>query len=211
MSLCGFVVLKGRRVISPTLRSLGDRCHDVVALLNRSTRERKLLGAPRHMTGTVLDLAGKCRLSPRRILHSTGFGRRCDRVIVIGSVSFFSLYRRRVLPFCKGTRITCVPGNCVAKLDGVTHMISVFSRHLRIRRHVALRVGRYVRRALGPLKMVIIMRTRRVYVRVHNIRGRGSVAAASSFAKTFGRTGAQRRFVGLVGEWTIVDKMIVDS
>lgn len=77
-------------------------------------------------------------------------------------------------------------------------MISVFSRHLRIRRHVALRVGRYVRRALGPLKMVIMIRTGRVYVRVHNIRGRGSVAAASSFAKTFGRTGAHRRFVGLV-------------
>lgn len=192
------VVLRGRRVVSPTLRSLGGRCHDVVALLNRSTRQRKLLGAPRHMTGTVLALAGNCRVSPRRILHSTGFRRRCDRVIVIGSVSFFSLYRRRVLPFCNGTRMTCVPGKCVAKLDGVTHIISVFSRQLRIRRQVALRVGRYVRRALGPLNMVIIIRTGRVYVRVHKIRGRGSMAAASSFAKTFGRTGAHRRFVGLV-------------
>lgn len=169
-------------------------------------RERKLLGAPRHMTGTVLALAHNCRRSPRTVLLKTGFGRRCDRVIVIGSVSFFSLYRRRVLPFCKGTRITCVPGNCVANLDGVTQMISIFSRQLRMRRHVALRVGRYVRRALGPLKIVMIIRTGRVYVRVHKIRGRGTVAAASSFANTFGRTGAHRRFVGLVqrGQWKIV-------
>ncbi len=177
---------------------LRRRCQRVLNLLNRSTRHRKLIGAPRHITHTVRALAHNCQVSPGTILGSTGFGRSCDRVMVIGGVSFCSLYRRRVLPFFKGIRITCVPGNCVAKLDGVTHIISVFSRQLRIRRHVALRVGRYVRRALGPLKIVIIMRTRRVYVRVHKIRGRGSVAAASSFANTFGRTGAHRRFVGLV-------------
>lgn len=183
-----------------THRRLTNRCGDVVGLLNRSMSHRNLLGAPRHMTGTVRFLAGKCRRSPTTILHNTVFGRRsCGRVIVMGSVSFFSLYRRRVLPFFKGTRITCVPGGCVAKLDGVPHIISVFTHHLRVRRQLAVRVGSYVRRALSPLNIVIIVRTRRVYVRVHNIRGRGSLAAASSFAKFFRRTGAHRRFVGLVG------------
>ncbi len=187
---------------------LRARYGTVLSLLNRSANERNLLGAPCHITGTVRALAQKCTRSPGRVLLSTGFGRSCHRVIVIGSVSFFSLYRRRVLPFCKGIRITCVPGKCVAKLDGVTHIISYCSRHLRIRRHVALRVGRYVRRTLGPLNIVIIIRTHRVYVRVQNIRGRGSIAAADSFAKTFGRTGAHRRFLSLVRHgscWAILE------
>lgn len=180
------------------LSRLTKRCGRMLGLLNRSARHRKLIGAPVHMTGTVRMLAHNCCRSTRGILASTLFRRGCSRVIVIGSVSFFSLYRRRVLPFCNGMRITCVPGNGVAKLDGVTHIMSVFDRHLRIRRHLARRVGSYVRRALGPRNIVIIVRTGRVYVRVHNIRGRGSVAAADSCDNMFGSLGAHRRFVDLL-------------
>lgn len=154
--------------------SVGSTIQAVLLSINRSPSHRKLLGAPGQITSTVQFLADNCRRSLRRLIGKTVFSRNRGRVILIHSVSLFDVYRRRVLPFVNHTRITCVPGRQMINLDGLTHVMRVCSHHLRIRRHLAHRITRTVRRVLRPHKITIIMRTDRVYVIVHNIRGPNS-------------------------------------
>lgn len=167
--------------------------------VNRSMGERKLRKAPRHVTHVYRRVCNKLSGRTSRRLRGR-FRMRGGRVILRGSVAFCSVYRRRLVPFCNGTRVTCVPGNGIANLDGLTHAISICTEEPRVRRHLAIRVTSTLRHILTPGKVVIVLRTRRAYVAVHKVGGPKDGAIAAIAENRFGRGVRLRgRFLTVIG------------
>ncbi len=172
----------------------------LVVRVNRSPRERKLIGAPSHITGTLRFLASNCHGGTRRIVGGTVFAANSGSVIVIHSVRICDVYRRRVVPFFNHYRVNCITSKGILKISGLTEVVSLCTEHLRVRRHLARRVTRRVEHTINTRKINIIVRYHRLYVVVQNIRGRGSIVAASTILNSFHHgTTAHTRFVGLLG------------
>lgn len=174
----------------------------VLRTINRSPGHPNLLRAPHHITGVCRRVFDNLARSPRRRLgfFSRGSG---SRVIVIHSVPFTSVYRRRLLPFINGTRVTCVPNRGgVVKLSGLTHVISGFTGGPRIRRELARSVTSFLCARVDTGNITIVVRTRRVYVSVHNTGTSNDGARASTLHKVVGSsTHAHRRTLTLLSGW----------
>lgn len=175
--------------------------------VNRSPSERNLIRAPGHMTGVCRRVFTKLSDSPRELLGI--FSRNSgSRVIMIESVPVCSVYRRRLLPFVNGTRVTCVPtSKGIVKLSGLTEVISSFTGEPRLRRHLASRVTSFLRRGLSPGNITIIIRTRRLYVAVHKTETTKTAAFASTLHNSVqGSTEAHTRMVSLLEKtgWDIL-------
>lgn len=187
-------------------RGMRRTIHLLLRKVNRSIGHRNLVSAPSEVTEVCRRVCNKVRRSTKIRLVGA-FAMRDDRVIVRGSVAFCSAYRRRLLPFCKGTRVTCVPSKGIMKLDGLTHAIRMFTEQLRLRRRLAKRVTSTLVRCVRPGNTLIVIRTRRVYVAVHKVGGPKDRAIALTQENIFRASPALRReFFHVLKEWEVHGK-----
>ncbi|WP_104625128.1 GTP cyclohydrolase I FolE [Helicobacter felis] len=90
------------------------------------------------------------RLNPEQILQSAFSIERCDGIIVLKDIEFYSMCEHHLLPFFGHVSVGYIPRDKVVGLDAIAKLVEAFSRRLQIQERLSEEIASTFERILQP-------------------------------------------------------------
>ncbi|WP_104683216.1 GTP cyclohydrolase I FolE [Helicobacter felis] len=123
---------------------------ELCARVGEDPQREGLKNTPKRLKELWDHLMQGYRLNPEQILQSAFSIERCDGIIVLKDIEFYSMCEHHLLPFFGHVSVGYIPRDKVVGLDAIAKLVEAFSRRLQIQERLSEEIASTFERILQP-------------------------------------------------------------
>lgn len=119
------------------------------------------------------------------IVNGAIFNERCDDMVVVKDIEFFSMCEHHMLPFYGKAHVAYIPKNKIIGLSKIPRLVDMFARRLQVQERMTKQIAECVREVLDPLGVGVITEARHFCMMMRGVEKQHSSTTASSMLGAF--------------------------
>ncbi|MBI5083612.1 MAG: GTP cyclohydrolase I FolE [Acidobacteria bacterium] len=175
------------KVISPRRESGRVAAHmaGILRELGEDPTREGLLATPMRAEKALKFLTSGYNEDIAKIVNGAVFNEKCDDMIVVKDIEFFSLCEHHLLPFYGKAHVAYLPKDKIIGLSKIPRLVDVFARRLQVQERMTQQIAECVQEVLDPQGVAVITEARHFCMMMRGVEKQHSSTTASAMLGQF--------------------------
>ena len=134
------------------------------------------------------------------IVNGAIFEEKCDEIVVVKHIHFFSFCEHHLLPFFGACAVGYIPNGKIIGLSKIPRIVDMFARRLQLQERMTLQIAETIQKVLNPLGVAVVTEASHLCMMMRGVEKQDSLTMSSAMLGAF-RNSHQTRseFMSLLG------------
>jgi GTP cyclohydrolase I len=179
--------------------SIASRMQDVLKMLGEDASREGLLHTPGRYEKAMRFLTRGYAESLEQIVNGAIFSVKCDEMVIVKDIEFFSMCEHHLLPFFGKIHVAYLPKDKVIGLSKIPRIVNMFARRLQLQERLTQQVAEAVETAISPRGVAVLVEARHFCMMMRGVEKQHSGTVTSTMLGAFRSNKATRdEFLSLV-------------
>lgn len=151
-----------------------------------------LKDTPKRVVRSWATLFGGYLIDPKEALSTTFTDVKCDEMVVLRNIEFYSTCEHHMLPFFGVAHIGYIPDKCVVGISKLARLLEVYARRLQIQERICTQVTSSLMEFLKPRGAGCVIQSKHLCMTCRGVEKQNSSMITSSLAGVFREDGRAR-------------------
>ena len=180
-------------------RSIAAHLREVLRELGEDPMREGLLRTPERGEKALRFLTSGYAMNPREVVNGALFTQKCDEMVIVKDIEFFSLCEHHLLPFYGKMHVAYLPKDKVVGLSKIPRLVDLFARRLQLQERLTSQVAEAIQEIVEPRGVGVICEARHFCMMMRGVEKQHSGTVTSSMLGAFRTQKATRdEFLSLV-------------
>jgi GTP cyclohydrolase I len=187
------------KVISQTGPTIAARMKEVLELLGEDTSREGLVRTPERFEKAMRYITSGYHTNLDEIVNGAMFTVKCDEMVVIKDIEFFSMCEHHLLPFFGKMHVGYLPKNKVLGLSKIPRIVDMFARRFQLQERLTQQVAEAISQVISPRGVGVLCEARHFCMMMRGVEKQHSGTVTSTMLGSFRSHKATRdEFLSLV-------------
>jgi GTP cyclohydrolase I len=179
--------------------SIAGHLRDILRELGEDPKREGLLRTPERSEKALRFLTSGYSINPREVVNGALFTQKCDEMVIVKDIEFFSMCEHHLLPFYGKIHVAYLPKDKVVGLSKIPRLVDVFARRLQLQERLTSQVAEAIQEIVEPRGVGVICEARHFCMMMRGVEKQHSGTVTSAMLGGF-RTHKETRdeFLSLV-------------
>lgn len=174
-------VLEHRREEGP----IAEHMREILRALGEDPSREGLLATPMRSEKALRFLTSGYTADIHKIINGAIFNERCDEMVVVKDIEFFSLCEHHLLPFYGRAHVAYIPKNKIIGLSKIPRLVDVFARRLQVQERMTQQIAACIQEVLDPQGVAVITEARHFCMMMRGVEKQHSSTTSSAMLGEF--------------------------
>lgn len=187
------------KILSPQGRTIASRMKDVLEMLGEDPSREGLVRTPERYEKAMRFITSGYHTSIGQIVNGALFNVKCDEMVVIKNIEFFSTCEHHLLPFFGKMHVGYLPKDKVIGLSKIPRLVDMFARRLQVQERLTQEVAEAISEVISPRGVGVLCEAQHFCMMMRGVEKQHSGTVTSTMLGSF-RTNKSTRdeFLALV-------------
>jgi GTP cyclohydrolase I len=134
------------------------------------------------------------------IVNGALFSVKCDEMVIVKDIEFFSMCEHHLLPFFGKIHVAYLPQDKVIGLSKIPRIVNMYARRMQLQERLTQEVAEAVQSAISPRGVAVMAEARHFCMMMRGVEKQHSGTITSTMLGAFRASKATRdEFLSLVG------------
>jgi GTP cyclohydrolase I len=195
--------MKGKalvKVMQPQGLPVATQMRDVLRMLGEDPSREGLARTPERWEKAMRFLTSGYGESLEHIVNGAVFSVKCDEMVIVKDIEFFSMCEHHLLPFFGKIHVAYLPKDKVIGLSKIPRIVNMYARRMQLQERLTQQIAESVARAISPRGVAVVAEARHFCMMMRGVEKQHSGTITSTMLGAF-RTNKPTRdeFLALVG------------
>ena len=178
---------------------VAEHMKDILGLLGEDASREGLQRTPERYEKAMRYLTSGYHTSLESIVNGALFTQRCDEMVVVKGIEFFSLCEHHLLPFYGKVHIAYLPHNKVIGLSKLPRIVDMFARRMQLQERLTQQIAEAITSAVAPRGVAVLCEAQHFCMMMRGVEKQHSATVTSTMLGSFRKNKATRdEFLSLV-------------
>lgn len=190
-------------VISPQDSGISAHMRDVLELLGESPSREGLYRTPDRYEKAMRYLTSGYRANVEEVVNGALFTVKCDEMVLVKDIEFFSLCEHHLLPFFGKVHVAYLPKDKVIGLSKIPRIVNMFARRLQVQERLTQEIAEAMAEVVSPRGVAVLCEASHFCMMMRGVEKQHSATLTSAMLGAFRKNKASRdEFLSLVNRGT---------
>lgn len=172
---------------------------DILRELGEDPSRDGLLATPMRAEKALRFLTSGYQADLHEIVNGAIFEERCDEMVLVKDIEFFSMCEHHLLPFYGKAHVAYIPNNRIIGLSKIPRIVDMFARRLQVQERLTKQVAECLQELLDAQGVGVIMEARHFCMMMRGVEKQHSATTTSAMLGVLRRRKETRdEFLSLV-------------
>lgn len=191
------------KVITPKPKqgqgAIASHTLEILRELGEDPRREGLRATPARAERALRFLTSGYNTELSHIVNGAIFEEKCDEMVLVKDIEFFSLCEHHLLPFYGKAHVAYIPNNKIIGLSKIPRIIDMFARRLQVQERLTQQIAECIQEVLEPQGVGVITEARHFCMMMRGVEKQHSGTTASAMLGAFrNRKETRHEFLTLV-------------
>lgn len=167
--------------------AIAAHIREILRELGEDPKREGLLATPSRAEKALRFLTSGYTADIHKIVNGAIFNERCDEMVVVKDIEFFSLCEHHLLPFYGRAHVAYIPKNKIIGLSKIPRIVDVFARRLQVQERMTQQIAACLQEVLDPLGVAVITEARHFCMMMRGVEKQHSSTTSSAMLGEFRR------------------------
>lgn len=167
--------------------AIAAHMREILRELGEDPKREGLLATPMRAEKALRFLTSGYTADIHKIVNGAIFNERCDEMVVVKDIEFFSLCEHHLLPFYGKAHVAYIPKNKIIGLSKIPRIVDVFARRLQVQERMTQQIAACIQEVLDPLGVAVITEARHFCMMMRGVEKQHSSTTSSAMLGEFRR------------------------
>ena len=173
------------KIISGQGPTIAARMKDVLELLGEDTSREGLTRTPERYEKAMRYLTSGYDTSLEQIVNGALFTVKCDEMVIVKEIEFFSMCEHHLLPFFGKVHVAYLPDKKVIGLSKIPRIVDAYARRLQLQERLTQQVADTIQEVLEPRGVGVICEARHFCMMMRGVEKQHSGTLTSAMLGDF--------------------------
>jgi len=140
------------------------------------------------------------------IVNGAIFNEKCDEMVLVKDIEFFSLCEHHMLPFYGKAHVAYIPNNKIIGLSKIPRIVDMFARRLQVQERLTQQIAQCIQDVLQPRGVGVILEARHFCMMMRGVEKQHSGTVTSAMLGLMRqRKDTRDEFLALVRHNSLID------
>lgn len=170
--------------MKPDIKRIENAVKEILLALDEDTEREGLKETPRRMSAMYAELLAGKLSDPTEHLRSV-FTEKCDEVVLLRNISFYSVCEHHLMPFIGIAHVAYLPDEAVLGVSKLARIVDCFAHRLQVQERLTAQIADFLDRNLKPKAVAVVMEASHSCMTIRGVRKPGSVMVTSALRGLF--------------------------
>jgi GTP cyclohydrolase I len=178
---------------------MAGKIREVLADLGENVSREGLERTPERYEKALRFLTSGYTTSLEEIVNHAVFHVKCDEMVIVKDIEFFSMCEHHLLPFFGKAHVAYLPQDKVIGLSKIPRIINMFARRLQLQERLTQQIAEAVESVISPRGVGVLVEARHFCMMMRGVEKQHSGTITSTMLGNFRSSKATRdEFLSLV-------------
>ena len=179
--------------------SIASLMNKILLKIGEDTEREGLVRTPERAEKALRFLTSGYEMDVQSIINGALFHEKCDEMVVIKDIEFFSMCEHHLLPFFGKMHVAYLPKDKLIGLSKVPRVVDMFARRLQLQERLTQQVAQILQEVLEPRGVGVICEARHFCMMMRGVEKQQSGTVTSAMLGAFrNRKDTRDEFLSLV-------------
>ncbi len=179
--------------------SVASKMKEVLAALGEDPSREGLLQTPERYEKAMRFLTRGYSESLEQIVNGAVFSVKCDEMVIVKDIEFFSMCEHHLLPFFGKVHVAYLPKDKVIGLSKIPRIVNMFARRMQLQERLTQQVAEAVSSAISPRGVAVLVEAQHFCMMMRGVEKQHSGTVTSTMLGAFRSSKATRdEFLSIV-------------
>ena len=175
---------------------IAESIERILGALGEDPKREGLLRTPERAEKALRFLTSGYEANLEEIVNGAIFHEKCDEMVLVKDIEFFSLCEHHMLPFFGKAHVAYMPNDKVIGLSKIPRIVDMFSRRLQVQERLTQQIAQCIQDVLQPRGVGVILEARHFCMMMRGVEKQhsGTVTSAMLGADGHAKTRATNFF-----------------
>ena len=187
------------KMMAPQAGPVASLMKEILESLGEDPNREGLLKTPERYEKAMRYMLSGYHSSLKDIVNGALFTQKCDDMIVVKDIEFFSMCEHHMLPFYGKVHVAYLPKNKVIGLSKIPRIVDMFARRLQIQERLTQQIAQAFTEVVAPRGVGVLCEAQHFCMMMRGVEKQHSGTVTSSMLGGFRKSKATRdEFLALV-------------
>jgi len=179
--------------------SIASLMNKILLQIGEDTDREGLVRTPDRAEKALRFLTSGYEMDVQSIINGALFHEKCDEMVVVKDIEFFSMCEHHLLPFFGKMHVAYLPKDKLIGLSKIPRIVDMFARRLQLQERLTQQVAQSLREVLAPRGVGVICEARHFCMMMRGVEKQQSGTVTSAMLGAFRhRKDTRDEFLSLV-------------
>src|SRR5258708_186042 len=173
------------RVMPSNDNVIANRMRDVLGMLGEDAQREDLARTPERYEKAMRFLTSGYQGNLAELVNGAMFHVKCDEMVIIKDIEFFSLCEHHLLPFFGKMHVAYLPKNKVLGLSKIPRIVDMFARRLQVQERLTQQVAEAISEVISPRGVGVLCEARHFCMMMRGVEKQESSTVTSTMLGSF--------------------------
>ena len=185
--------------VMPPRSDIASKIKDVLEMLGEDPAREGLVRTPERYEKALRFITSGYQTSLEEIVNGALFHVKCDEMVIIKDIEFFSTCEHHLLPFFGKMHVAYLPKDQVIGLSKIPRIVDMFARRLQLQERLTEEVAEAIAKVISPRGVGVLCEARHFCMMMRGVEKQHSGTITSTMLGSFRSSKATRdEFLTLV-------------
>ena len=187
------------KVMPQTTPPIAVHMREILSELGEDPSREGLLRTPERYDKAMRFLTSGYSTDLQQIVNSATFTQKCDEMVIVKDIEFFSLCEHHLLPFYGKVHVAYLPKDKVIGLSKIPRIVNMFARRMQLQERLTQQIAEALESAVSPRGVAVMAEARHFCMMMRGVEKQHSGAVTSTMLGSFRTSKATRdEFLALI-------------
>jgi GTP cyclohydrolase I len=158
-----------------------------------------LLKTPKRVAKAMLELTSGYEADASAVLNSAKFAERCNKMIVVKDIEFYSLCEHHILPFFGKAHVAYIPDGYITGLSKIPRVVNIFSHRLQVQERLTKQICDCIQESLNPKGVIVVLEAQHLCMQMRGVEKQGAYTVTREYTGVFAEdTTLRQEFLSMI-------------
>jgi GTP cyclohydrolase I len=159
---------------------IAESIEKILGALGEDPEREGLLRTPERGEKALRFLTSGYEANIEEIVNGAIFHEKCDEMVLVKDIEFFSLCEHHMLPFHGKAHVAYMPNHKIIGLSKIPRIVDRFARRLQVQERLTLQIAQCIQQVLQPRGVGVILEARHFCMMMRGVEKQHSGTVTSA-------------------------------
>ena len=174
---------------------------DLLKEIGEDSEREGLIKTPHRVAKSWMTFAQGYKQTPEEVVGDAVFNEKCDEIVAVKDIDFFSLCEHHLLPFKGVAHVGYLPKEKIIGLSKIPRIVDIYARRLQVQERLTQQVADALQDVLSPKGVAVVIEAEHLCMQMRGVEKKSSFMITSAVRGAFRESNKTREeFLSIIGK-----------